>query len=342
MKVKVVIVGSNNSWALEKYYQKHLKEQNFDCTIFNVPDFFQLNSIIKKVRYKIGDASIYNTVNKELLAYCSLHKPNIVWIFKGVEIFPSTLLTLKKNGHFLANYNPDHPYIRTSIAHGGKNIPDSVPIFDLHFSYREDLAKKIYSDFGIKTVRLPFGFEISSNNFLEASSQKEIQKICFVGTPDKKRSIELDEFAKLGFKIDVYSLTYPFKSILTKNKNIQLFPVVLKQDFWNTLYKYRVQINFLRQHNIGSHNQRTFEVPGIGGILLTPYSEEQNSFFEDKSEIFLYQNLKHANDLMEELITMPQTIANDIRENARKAAIKKKYSYKDRATIVANTFNAIN
>ena len=342
MAVKVLIVGSNNSWALETYYQKHLKDLNFDCTIFNVPDFFQLKNVIDKVRYKIGDGSIYKTVNEQLIAYCSLYKPKIVWIFKGVEIYPSTLLILKKNGHFLVNYNPDHPYIRTSIAHGGKNIPDSVPLYDLHFSYREDLVKKIYFDLGIKTVRLPFGFEVSSSNFLEASNQKENVKICFVGTPDSLRSIELVAFANLGFKIDIYSLTYPCKSILVKNKNIQLFPVVLKQDFWNTLYRYRVQINFLRQHNIGSHNQRTFEVPGIGGILLTPFSEEQMNFFEDRSEIFLYQNMNQACVIMDELMAMPQSNANDLRQNARKAAIDKNYSYRDRAIIVANTFNAIN
>lgn len=341
MQKKILIVGNNASWAIETHYNKYLNELGYSSSIFNVPSYVNLTSFTQKVRYRLGDSSIYNLVNKILLQYCDINKPDIIWVFKGAEISVKTLEILGKRGHFLVNYNPDHPFIRTSITHGGRNIPNSISKYNLHFSYRRDLVKQIATDFNINTVHLPFGFEISEKNFDTAKSEEEINRVCFVGTPDIDRATQLNEIANNGFKVDIYSLTYQGKRMLDKNKNIRTLPVVLNQEFWNTLRKYRVQINFLRQHNIGSHNQRTFEVPGIGGILLTPFSEEQQLYFENKVHFFTYQSFNETYDIIDNLLSLNIKEADKIREAARLHSIKNEYSYKNRAEIVKQTLNQI-
>jgi hypothetical protein len=291
-----------------------------------------------KIRVKLGDLSVFNHLNNALIEYCNKTKPDIVWVFKGFELFPETIDKLSKMGCFLANYNPDHPFIRTSIMHGGKNIPDSIPLYNLHFAYSQNLVENIISEFNQKCVWLPFGFEVDVNQYQQINSIKERLKLCFIGTPDRERSKWLVQLAKRGFEIDIFSLTYPYENQLRKEKGISLNPVVTGITFWENVRKYRVQLNFLREHNKGSHNQRTFEVPGVGGILLTEFSAEQSHFFEDNREIFMFKDF-------EDLVTKAQGILNmsnidiiDVRNKCRDKSILNGYNYESRTKTVIKEF----
>ena len=44
---------------------------------------------------------------------------------------------------------------------------------------------------------------------------------------------------------------------------------------------------------------RTFEIPAMGGLMLTNYSKEQDNFFKQNKECYMYKNKK---DLLKKLI----------------------------------------
>ena len=37
---------------------------------------------------------------------------------------------------------------------------------------------------------------------------------------------------------------------------------------------------------------RTFEIPAMGGLMLTNYSQEQDNFFKQNKECYMYKNKK--------------------------------------------------
>jgi spore maturation protein CgeB len=337
---RLLIVGGTEEWAIETYYCKYLNQLGMETTIFEPSKHIRYH-FWNKIRNRLGDLSIYNTINKSLIKYCSLEKPDIVWVFKGVEIFPDTLLQLKKLGIILVNYNPDHPFIRTSVTHGGKNIEECVPLYDIHFSYRQDLVNRFIEEFRVKSYILPFGYDLDETVYDIVSKEKEIKKLCFVGTPDKERVEILNKIANQGFEIDIFGRGYQNRNILEKHKNIKVYDVVLGNEFWKTIIKYRVQLNFFRKHNIGSHNQRTFEVPAVGGILLSPYSQDQSNFFNDKEEIFLFKNENEMFSQIETLLRCSNEKIKDIRFAARSRSLESDYSYYHRAENVNKIFKSL-
>ena len=337
---RVLIVGNKDITSIENYYSKYLSEQGFKV------DFFQLNkyyewSYLFKIRYRLGDISVFKILNIELIKSCLKIKPDIVWVFKGFEVFPETILKLSKIGIYLVNYNPDHPFIRTSVMHGGKNIPEAIPFYDLHFAYNTSLVDKLRLEYNKKCVRLPFGYELDNNTFKKCSSEREVIKLCFIGTPDLERTKFLIEIAKSGFEIDIYSLTYPFRRLLQNEKRIKLYPVITGYEFWKNARRYRIQINFLREHNMGSHNQRTFEVPAVGGVLLSEYSYEQAEFFIEDEQVFLFRNQIDMLNKISLLLDKNTNEIDEIRQSAYEASVGNKYSYKDRTWIVSREFEKI-
>lgn len=97
----------------------------------------------------------------------------------------------------------------------------------------------------------------------------------------------------------------------------------------------------MRPHNLDSHNMRTFEIPGIGGIQLAPDTIDHRGYFEDGKEIFLYKNLEECVSKITNLLKLTKNEASLIRENARNKSIQNNYSYQERANQVLNLINSL-
>ena len=330
--MKLLIVGNKAKWALEKYYSVNLNYLGLKTSIFNVLDYYS-DSIIFKVLYKLKFYFIFKKLNSDLINFTKKNKPNFIWIFKGVEIFPSTLKILKELNIILLNFNPDHPFIRYSPSHGGKNIEKSLQFYDIIFSYRKDLVKLFNKKYNVKSYLLPFGYFEKNIKYNKLKSVYEINKVCFVGTPDKLRSEIILKLAKNNIEIDIFSGTYPNKNIL-KHKNIKLNDVVLDEEFWITIRKYRIQLNFLRLHNQGSHNQRTFEVPAVGGILLSEFSIDQCKYFAQEKEMFFFKNFDELVYKVKYLQSLKESDIYILRDNARNRCLSDKYSYLNRSKFI--------
>ncbi|MBN8681326.1 MAG: glycosyltransferase family 1 protein [Chitinophagales bacterium] len=333
---KLLIVGSNALWAIENIYARHLNGLGLQTSIFNCSSFIE-RSLNTRVFIRLGFNHVYKQVNTELIRVCLVEKPDIVWIFKGVEIFPETLHKLKTLGIYLANYNPDHPFIRTFTSSGGKNIPESVPLYDKHFCYSRALVTQIETEYQISSEWLPFGFELSEQQYQQALAEPEVLRACFLGNPDKKRASIIQMVAKEGIPIDVYG--HGWQKWLKPSRNLGIYDGIYQDEFWKTLRKYRVQLNIFREHNEGSHNMRTFEVPAVGGVMLAPESEEHQYFFQKETECFLYYNQQDLMNQIEKILQLNKV--QNMRDIARKKSINFNYSYYYRALDVMKSFRII-
>ena len=180
-----------------------------------------------------------------------------------------------------------------------------------------------------------FGFDISDDTYNACVKETEIMRTCFLGNPDKYRSLFITELAQSGIEIDVYGNSW---GKFVDHKNIKVHDVVYEDEFWRTLRKYRVQLNLMRPHNPDAHNMRTFEVPGIGGIQLAPVTVDHQTYFDPGREIFLFKNNLECQVEIAALLALRTDAANNIRESARTRSLRSCYSYKDRAKEVSNYF----
>jgi spore maturation protein CgeB len=101
--------------------------------------------------------------------------------------------------------------------------------------------------------------------------------------------------------------------------------------FWETLSKYRVQLNILRLQNEGSHNMRSFEIPGAGGIMLAPDTPEHRHYFSNETEIFLYQDFKSCLEQCRKILSLPEAESRAVRDAARRRSLQSGYTYEARS-----------
>jgi spore maturation protein CgeB len=328
--VKIVIVGSNKIFAIENFYVKYLREKGIEVCHFSAQgvfyDYYQ-KSLLNKLMFRAGLSRIYSTINRQFKTLIEKERPDVVWVFKGMEIFPESLQWAKQKNIKLVNYNPDNPFSFSGKGSGNSNVTRSIELYDLHFTYNLSVKKRLEKDHKAQTFLLPFGFDISDDVYRMCERQEEIDATCFLGNPDKARVEFILALADKGIKMAVYGNNW---SNFLSHPNIKSYPIVSGEALWEVLRRYRVQLNLMRAHNDDSHNMRTFEVPGVGGIMVAPDNQEHRSFFDDGKEVFLFKTVAECAAQIQKLLQLSTENARSIRDAARMRSLASGYSYKNR------------
>lgn len=90
-------------------------------------------------------SGIFESLNDILRKKIEEGQPDWIWIFKGMEVLPSTIQWIKERGIRVVNFNPDNPYIFSGRGSGNKNVTHSISKFDHYFSYDANTVKKLGS-----------------------------------------------------------------------------------------------------------------------------------------------------------------------------------------------------
>jgi spore maturation protein CgeB len=331
--LKLLIVGCDKVYAIENFYVKYFRKLGVPLdTCFTHSMFVDYyHGFTKKVLFRLGVSGIYTKINNTLRDHIENNPPDVIWVFKGMEIFPETLRWARAKKIKLVNFNGDNPFLFSGRGSGNANVTQSISLYDLHFTYNLDIKKKLDARGGFKTALLPFAFDVAEELFTACAAQEEVNKVCFLGNPDKDRAAFILELARAGVALDVYGHNW---SKFIRHENVSDVGPVYGDEQWKVLRKYRVQLNLMRRHNPNSHNMRSFEIPAIGGIMLAPDTEEHRLFFEDGREVFLFKDSGQAIALIHDLLSLNSEKAIPIRAAARHRCVTSGYSYEARTAWV--------
>lgn len=327
---RLMLVGSDREDAIENFFVKYIRRHGGDLFFFPAHTLFHeyyYGSFRHKLFFRAGLSGIYRRINRRFRQAVEEFRPNVIWVFKGMELYPETLRWARQQNIRLVNFNPDNPFIFSGKGSGNSNITGSIGLYDLHFTYNLDIKQQLEGKGYRPAFLLPFGFDITPEEYDAAASQEEIVRTCFLGNPDALRADFITDLASRGIPMDIYGRDW---SKWLDHPNIRIFPPVYGVEMWRVLRRYRVQLNIMRIHNLDSHNMRSFEVPAIGGIMLAPDTREHRVFFENGKEAFWYNNVTECAALAQQIMELPPAEAAKIRERARQRSVISGYSYESR------------
>ena len=319
--MKILIIGSDYNWSIERIYKRELLKLGHEVTHVPVQNWhydFYYKSIMHKALVRLGLTRLQTKIQKRLLAELNGQFFDLIWVFKGMELTPQTLQTLKKQTTRLINFNPDNPFIFSGKGSGNKNITQSIHLYDEHFTYDHDVKSRLESEFGLKCTLVPFGFDNEVISTEELNEVEEIKTVCFVGNPDAYRSNILQEILNNGLPLHVYG--HDWQKHL-KHPNLTIHGAVYEKDYYKTLRKYRVQLNIMRVHTLDSPNMRSIEVPGCGGIMLAPRTKDHEAFFEEGKEAFYYNDVKDLVDQADRILRLGDLEVDFFRKQAREKVL---------------------
>ena len=104
--MRILFTGSEVECSLERWYAEHLKEDGVEVSLFPAQSIFYAyygSSLKNKLLFKAGLSSIHREIDSKLRAEVQRLRPDVVWIFKGMEIYPESLRWIREKGIQLIN-----------------------------------------------------------------------------------------------------------------------------------------------------------------------------------------------------------------------------------------------
>lgn len=332
----VLILGAGSLGAIEHFYKDGFEKCGIVVYTYIIADQYYAainKSIFHKVANKISADIFYKSINDKLKAFMAQRKFDIILVFKGMELFPETVMQLKEHAQILANYNADHPFTFYFPGSGNKNVRNSIIHYDVHFSYSGGIVDQLRSKFKVRAYCIPFGY----NSNIKAASltgdfNKYKSKFLFIGAYDIERAVYLNRLQ--NDSLDIYgdskwrtrSFLRPHLKSAYKNKPLY------GSEYVDAIPKAIGILNLLRKQNLNenSHNMRTFEVPGYGGVLISQRTSEQLDFFDDGKEAIFFESVDELKDRFAYLLRKP-SVVESIKKAAISRSIRSGYSYNSRS-----------
>lgn len=234
-----------------------------------------------------------NNENAQIIQKVKEKDYDIVWIDKGVTIFPETLKFIKAHSPrtIIVSYSPDNMALRHNQS---RQYVECIPLYDhiiTNKSYILDDMRRL----GAKDIRFVNNSYEKTFHHPRTLSDEDRSRIGgdigFVGSWEQERCDSILYLAKHGLNVRVwgggkwleYKGKYPNLTIEDKG--------LYSEDYSKSFQAFKISLCFLRKMNFDQQTTRTVEIPACGGFMMAERTDEHRAMFaEDKEAVYFSSN----------------------------------------------------
>ena len=333
---RLLIIGAMADGALEHWYAAAFRSLGVEVALFD-PERILVRSRPVRIMTRPLRSLDHLLVGRELDRYFA--KPqawDVVLVFKGLFMSASALATVKRlaPGAQWFCFDPDSPF-EAGSGTSSRHIRECIPLYDRYFIWSRGLVSTLAEHGCRHPSYLPFGFDDAQHIPAVEMDPSLCDAISFVGTYDRQRADLLESIADLPLRI--FGSGWHRLPLWSPLRRKSFGPPVLGAELRRVVTSSLACINMLRPQNVGSHNMRTFEVPAMGGLMVTSRSAEQQEFFPEGEACLMYEGKSELRAVLQRLVRREIDTAA-IRAGALKRVCG--HSYRERARVILQAAGA--
>lgn len=287
-----------------------------------------------KVLNRIGFPVDLPKINQQILKSIKKESFDILWVDKGLTIYPKTLIAIKKQQPEcrLVFYSPDD---MMNPRNQSRYYLASLPIYDLHVttkSYNVAELKKL----GVQDVIfIDKAYDPHTHLPIILSPEEKAKwsaDVGFIGGFEEDRFQKMLTLAKAGIEVTIRGPGWSHLRNIHHNLIIES-GWVIDVNYAKIICATKINLNFLRKVNRDLQTARSIEIPATGSFMLAERTGEHLSLFVEGKEAEFFSN-------EEELIAKVRYYLDHERERkhiaaaGRKRCLQSGYSNKERLTYV--------
>ena len=296
---RLLIVGASEESALETSYAEAFRSAGVETTVFdpNRMIFGRSSRVFTRLTWSLQHLAVSAALRRYI---ASAPAVDAVLVFKGYFLNQPSIAWCRTHTRVpWLNFNPDSPF-DPGRSTSSPQIRAALSDYDLYATWSTALVPKLLAYGARRAEFLPFA-AAPEVHYPDSQRDPELRdKLTFVGSHDAQRASTLSALA--GLPLAIYGNAWedlPRRSPLRAHvRSAAVHGAGLRRVVSSSL----ASINILRPQNVGSHNMRTFEVPAMGGLLLTTRSQEQQGFFPDQEASLMYGSPDELRSLAERLL----------------------------------------
>jgi len=280
-----------------------------------------------EMRMYVGPGTV--RYNAGLVAAARRVEPHVVWVDKGVFVYPRTLSTLRTIGSpILVQHNTDdimcgkHPFFL---------MRKTIPLYDVQLTTNgwnvEDLrrlgARRVY--------RTALGYDhrlFDGRRFSEGQLEPFRSDVLFVGHWEETTEARILALIDAGINVRVWGENWHKARHRSRLHHVVTPKALWLEDYLRALSATKIALGLLSKWNRNTAAMRTFEIPAAGAFLLAERTDEHVAAYDEGVEAEFFD------DTAEMLRKVTFYLANaekrrDIAARGHQRCLRSGYAYRD-------------
>jgi spore maturation protein CgeB len=221
---------------------------------------------------------------RTVIAHCRENQPRLLLATGFAPLTAQALQEIRALGVQCVNYLTDDPW---NPAHRARWFFGALACYDHVFTTRRSNIRDLESLGGPAVSFLPFGYDpdlFSAQSLSIAEQARFDSDVMFAGGADSDRVPYIAALLRARLKVALYGSyweKYAETQMLTRGQ-------LEAHEVSKAIMGARICLCLVRRANRDGHCMRTFEVPAVGGCMLTEDTAEHREIFGLEGESVLY------------------------------------------------------
>lgn len=292
MSIRILFVGDGSyPMYASAFYNAALEIEGVYAELFDYDNLnlkkISKNSFAKRTEYHYCLGPDVNRINRKLIELCKDRQFDIVFLYSAELVFESTVKKLKTLGIYIAVYHNDDPFSTKRNKYRLRHFLGTIKHADIAYAYRIANVNQYYC-YGAAKSKLLRSYYIKSRNYplqdYERDDEIEVPRIGFVGHYEDDGRLDFIK-ALTDKQVDVGVL--PDWPIL--NDHMKIIKGADKK-YNEVLNQLDIAIVFLSTLNSDTYTRRCFEIPMAKTMMLSVFTSDIASMYDDGKEIVFFTN----------------------------------------------------
>ncbi len=278
------------------------------------------HSLWHRIQYRLRLGPAVWRVNRRLLRVARHYKPDIVWFYNVQLIAPDVVTKLRRAlpAATFVQYANDNPFSAAARLGLWRHYLNSIPLFDIHFSYRHNNFAD-YQRHGVKSAHLLRAYFIPEVDHPELPTDIPERFKCdvvFAGHYEDDGRVEmLEAICEAGHKLNLFGGGWDaalpkLRTDSPLRAKYSICPAT-KANYRYAICGAKVALCFLSTLNHDTYTRRSFQIPAMKTAMLSQYTEDLAAlyvpdvevvFFKDKENLLIKLNTLLADDAWRESV----------------------------------------
>lgn len=279
--MKILYIGQLNDGGTCLDRLRSLERLGNEVVGFDVSPFQSRFRLLRSAQWRIQPELLLRDLNNSLIARTATRGEfDLVWIDKGVWIFPDTVAQLRANcGNRAVHFTPD-PQIQSNRS---RHFLKSMPLYDLMITTKVFEVSE-YRAAGAKSVLLSTQSYCPVRYRDPKPRAQFLAEVGFIGHYERHYGVQVSAVAA-DHSIRIWGRRWAIARHLSGiAPHVVQGDGLWRADYVDALASFKIGLGLLSKYIPEQHTTRSFEIPAAGTFLLAERTEEHLGLFEEGRE----------------------------------------------------------
>jgi spore maturation protein CgeB len=282
------------------------------------------NRLWKSAAFRLKAGPLVRRINRDVIQQTNGRHYDLVWVDKGVYLWPNTLDYVRKSAKAMVHFTPDTAF----HANRSRHFFAATGTYDLLVTTKSFEVERYRELAGAERVMLvtqAYDENLHRSTLLPAVNRSGV---VFMGLCEPDREKCIDTLLAAGVPVRVGGRGWD--RFLKKHAGSQNFTflgdAVFGEQYAREYSTAQVGLGLLSKRFPELHTTRTFEIPACGAALATERTADTAGFFRE-DEVFFFDNYAELASRLHDLLDRPEQVEKTAQKGHRRV-VSDGYSYR--------------